>query len=86
MTERTNYQQKAIKNYYNNQEAIMLQRLGEMLTDLYLAEGKARQRIWDRAAGALEKLRVPKQQIEHIVSTDNPAILANAYQQLLEKK
>lgn len=86
MVERTKYQQQAIKNYYNNQETIMLQRLGEMLTDLYLAEGKARQKLWDRAANALEKLRVPKEQIDHIIATDNPAILANAYKQLLEKK
>ena len=86
MAERTQYQQRAIKNYYDNQETIMLQRLGEMVTDLYLAEGKKRQKIWERAANALEKLHVPKDQIEHIVATDNPAILANAYQQLLEKK
>jgi hypothetical protein len=86
MAERTQYQQRAIKNYYDNKEAIMLQRLGEMVTDLYLAEGKKRKQLWERAANALEKLRVPKDQIEHIVATDNPAILANAYQQLLEKK
>lgn len=86
MADHTRYQQKAIKNYYDNQEPIMLQRLGELLTDLYLAEGKARTRLWDRAANALTKLKVPKAQIEKIVATDNPAILANAYQQLLEKK
>ena len=86
MAERTQYQQRAIKNYYDNQEPIMLQRLGELLTDLYLAEGKTRTRLWERAANALAKLKVPKDQIEHIIATDNPAILANAYQQLLEKK
>ena len=85
MAERSNYQQKAIKNYYDNRDAIMVQRLGEMLTDLYLAEGKARTRIWQRAAGALEKLKVPADQINHIVSSDNPTLLANLYQQMLGK-
>ncbi len=83
MAERSNYQQRAIKNYYNNRDAIMVQRLGDLLTDLYLAEGKARAKIWQRAATALEKLKVPAKQIEHIVESDNPTLLANLYQQML---
>ncbi len=46
MAERSKYQQKIIKNYYDNREAISLQRLGELVTELYLAEGKARQKQW----------------------------------------
>ncbi|MBN1589194.1 MAG: hypothetical protein JW888_06750 [Pirellulales bacterium] len=86
MVERSSYQQRAIKNYYDNRDAIMVQRLGELLTDLYLAEGKARARIWQRAAGALEKLKVPDDQIARIVGSDNPTLLANLYQQMLKKK
>ncbi|HLA86351.1 MAG TPA: hypothetical protein VJL29_16315 [Thermoguttaceae bacterium] len=83
MAKHSNYQQKAIKNYYENRDAIMVQRLGELLSDLYLAEGKARARIWQRAAGALEKLKVPRDQIDHLVSSDNPALLAKVYQRML---
>jgi hypothetical protein len=86
VAKRTDYQQRAIKNYYNNRDAIMVQRLGEMLTDLYLAEGKARTRIWERAAGAMQKLGVPPEQIQKIVASDNPTLLAKLYQQMLEKK
>ncbi len=86
MAKRSNYQQRAIKNYYDNRDAIMIQRLGDMLSDLYLAEGKARKRIWDRAATALEKLGVKPQQIKPIVASDNPALLANLYKQLLDNK
>jgi hypothetical protein len=86
MAERSSYQQRAIKNYYNNRDAIMIQRLGDMLSDLYLAEGKARKRIWDRAATALGKLGVKPQRIETIVQSDNPTLLANLYKQLLDKK
>ena len=86
MAKRSAYQQRVIRNYYKNQDAIMVQRLGDLLTDLYLAEGKARQRLWNRAAGAMEKLDVPKSQIDHIVQSDNPSLLANLVQQLLGKK
>jgi len=64
MAEQSRHQQRAIKNYYDNREAIMVQRLGDLLSDLYMAEGKARARIWQRAAGALEKLKVPAQRID----------------------
>lgn len=86
MAKQSNYQQRAIKNYYDNRDAIMVQRLGDMLSDLYLAEGKARQRIWSRAATALEKLGVKPERIEKIVKSDNPSLLANLYKQLLDNK
>ncbi|MBN1909909.1 MAG: hypothetical protein JW818_09235 [Pirellulales bacterium] len=86
MAKRTPYQERAIKNYYNNRDAIMVQRLGDLLSDLYMAEGKARARIWERASGALAKLGVPADQIDHLVKSDNPALLANLYQQMLEEK
>lgn len=84
MAKRSNYQQRAIKNYYDNRDAIMIQRLGEMLTDLYLAEGQSRKRIWERAATALKKLGVKPDRIGAIVASDNPTLLANLYKQLLE--
>jgi hypothetical protein len=86
MAERSKYQERAIKNYYENRDAIMVQRLGELLTDLYLAEGKSRAKIWQRAATALEKLKVPRDQIDHLVKSDNPALLAKLYQQMLGKE
>ena len=83
---RSAYQNRVIKRYYQNQGTILLQRLGELVTDLYLAEGKARERLWKRAAGALEKLEVPATRIEHLVHSDNPALLAGLVKELLEKK
>lgn len=83
--EYTPYQQRIIRHYYQNQQAIMLQRLQEIASELYLAEGKARQRLWRRAAAAMEKLQVPPTRIEHLVRTDNPAYLAKLIQELWEK-
>lgn len=86
MAERSKYQQKIIRNYYQNQEAISLQKLGEEVTELYLAEGKARARLWTRIQGNLEKLKVPASRIEHLVKSDNPALLAKLLEELLAKK
>ena len=38
------HQQKIIKRYYDNLDTISLQKLGELVGDLYLAQGKKRQR------------------------------------------
>jgi hypothetical protein len=79
------YQQKVIQNYYDNRDAISLQRLGELVTDLYLAEGKSRATKWKQAAAALGKLGVGADVIEHLLKQDNPALLANIVQELMEK-
>jgi hypothetical protein len=80
------YQQKVIKNYYNNQEAILLQRLGEQVTDLYLAEGKARAKRWKDIAKVLEKLKVPPSRIENLQNKNNPSLLAKLLEELLAKQ
>jgi len=86
MAKRSPYQQRVIRDYYRNQDAILIQRLGDLVTDLYLAEGKARVRLWKRAAATLEKLKVPGDQAQHVVQSDNPTLLANLLKQLLVKK
>ena len=86
MAKRTAYQDKIIRRYYQNQDDIMLQKLGELVTDLYLAEGKAKQRVWDRITAALKNLKIPETQIQHLVKADNPTLLANLLKDLLEKK
>ncbi len=86
MAKRSPYQQRVIRDYYRNQDAILIQRLGDLVTDLYLAEGKSRVRLWKRVAITLEKLKVPGKQLQHIVQSDNPALVANLLKQLLDKK
>lgn len=76
MPKRSTRQDRAIRNYYRNQHSIMLQRLGELVSELYLAEGKARARLWERAARAMKNLGVPASRIQHVVESDNPSLLA----------
>lgn len=86
MAERSKYQEKIIKNYYRNQDDILLQRLGEQVTNLYLAEGKARARMWKNIVTSLEKLKVPAARIENLVKKDDAALLAGLLKELLDQK
>ncbi|HLW67680.1 MAG TPA: hypothetical protein VKS79_20355 [Gemmataceae bacterium] len=70
------HQQKIIKRYYENFDAIQVQKLSELVTELYLAEGKKRQRLWKNASGILTKLKLPATRIQLIVEKDDPALLA----------
>jgi hypothetical protein len=41
MAEFTKFQKKVIQNYYDNREGIALQRVSELVTELYLTTGKS---------------------------------------------
>ncbi|HWB01269.1 MAG TPA: hypothetical protein VG713_22420 [Pirellulales bacterium] len=85
MAERTKFQEKIIKNYYQNYDALALQKLGEQVSELYLAEGKKRAAVWKRVAATLGKLKVPASRIDHIAKADNPSLLAKLLEELLAK-
>ena len=72
MAQHSKYQQNIIKNYYKNRDSISLQRLQELVTELYLTEGKQREQHWKTIIGHLEKLNVPKVTIDHLVKQDKP--------------
>jgi len=80
--EHTPYQKEIIKRYYNNRDEIMTQKLSELTTDLYLAEGKKRQQIWKRISAALAQLGVEPDKIEQMVNRDNPVKLAEFVKKL----
>ena len=82
MAEYTPYQQKIIKRYYNNQDTLQHQRLAELVAELYLSEGKKRQRAWEAAAAAMQKLGVPQSRIDHLVRQGNPAAVAELVKEL----
>jgi hypothetical protein len=82
MQERTPYQEKIIKRYYENREEIMQQKLAELTTDLYLAEGKKRAQVWKRIAAALTNIGVDPSRIDKLIAANDPAQLA----EFLEKQ
>lgn len=82
MQERTPYQSKIIKRYYDHRGDIMRQKLAELVTELYLADGKKRERVWKRIEAALTNLGIAPERIEHLVASNNPSLLA----QFVEKE
>lgn len=75
--EYTRYQQNVIARYYDQREEIMLAKLGEIATELYLADSDAkRNRLWSRAEAAMKSLKVGPKIVEHILSQRKPEILA----------
>ena len=77
------YQQSVIKNYYKNRDAVSLQRAQELLTELYLAEGKKRDKVWDSMFTNLERIGVPADQIEHLRKERNPELVAKLIEKML---
>jgi len=85
MPEYSKYQQKVIKNYYENRDSIALQRVSELVTELYLATGKKREKHWDSLALHLGKLGVKPDVIAHFRAQDNPELVATLVKKLMEK-
>ncbi len=75
--ELSNYQQDVVNNYYANLDAICLQRLGELVTELYLAESDAKkQRLWQRVHKTMLNLKIFPAIIDHIMQKQDVQILA----------
>jgi hypothetical protein len=85
MAEYSKYQQKVIKNYYDNRDAIALQRASELVTELYLTTGKKRTKHWDSLELHLGKLGVKPDVIEHLRTEDKPELVATLLKKLMEK-
>ncbi|MCO6458522.1 MAG: hypothetical protein J5I93_24720 [Pirellulaceae bacterium] len=85
MSEYSKYQRNIIKGYYDNREGIALQRVQELVTELYLSEGKKRERYWTQLRGHLEKLGLKPDQIDHLVQQDRPELVANLVKKMFEK-
>jgi len=75
--ERSSYQQKVISRYYDNLDTIMLGRLQELVTELYLTSSAAKkEQLWQRVHKAMAKLKIKPAIIEHIMAKRDIAILA----------
>lgn len=85
--EYSQYQKSVISGYYNNLDTIMLQKLGELVSELYIAETQTkRDRLWDRVHKAMVKLKIPPAIIDHIMQKQDVQILAKNLQDWLAHK
>ena len=75
--EYSKHQQKVIKRYYDNLDTIKLQKLQELVTDLYLAKDTPKEeKLWERAGKAMLQLKIKPKIIEHIMVKRNVEVLA----------
>ena len=80
------HQQKIIKRYYENFDAIKSQRLSDLIAEIYLAEGKKRDRLWKQAADILTKMEFPASRIEHLMQRREPEMLVGILKELETRK
>jgi hypothetical protein len=85
--ELSEHQKSVISNYYKNLDAISLDRLQQLVSELYLADtDKKKERLWQRVEKAMRNLKVPKSIAEHILEERDVQILAKNLQDWLKKK
>ena len=81
----TQYQKKLINRYYDNLDTMMLQKLQELVTELYLAEtDKERAKLWERAQKAMMNLKIPPEVIAKIMQGKNVVALAKQVEEWLK--
>lgn len=71
------HQQGIVKRYYDNRDTIMLNKLSEIISDLYLADtpGK-KKKLWESAKKAMGNLGVDPGRIEEIAREEDVKGLA----------
>ena len=85
--EYSSYQQGLIKRYYDNLPQASLDKLGELVTELYLAKTeKRRERLWQRVEKAMDAIKVPESIAQHILTQRKPEILAANLQDWLKRR
>jgi len=84
--EYSQYQKKVISRYYQNLDKIALQRLGELVTELYLAETDTKKdRLWGQVQKAMENIKVQPAIAQHILKSKNVQILARNLEDWLKE-
>lgn len=77
MKERSAFQKKIIRNYYQNRGDIAVQSLGEVVSELYLCgNDRKRDQLWKRAESALKGIGAEPAEIARILKARDLAGLA----------
>ncbi len=80
------HQQDIIRNYYENRDTIALQKVSELVTELYLAETDAkRARLWERVGKCMAQLKVAPNIAAHIMQKKDVKVLAENLKDWLGK-
>ena len=78
MADFTRHQKKIVDRYYDNRDNIMVTKLSELVSELYLAEtDKKKDQLWKRAELAMRNLKWKEPIIAHQLAQRKPELLAN---------
>ena len=77
MVDYTPYQKRVIKRYYDHKTELMIQKLGEFVSELSIEESESKRRqLWTRVEKALRNLKVPSARIARILEAQDVKLLA----------
>jgi hypothetical protein len=77
------HQQGIIKRYYQNFDAIQAQKLSDLVAELFLAEGKKKEKLWASAQTTMMKLEVPQGRIDQIMGKKDVTLLATLVKEMM---
>ncbi|MDN3513188.1 MAG: hypothetical protein NG747_02170 [Candidatus Brocadia sp.] len=71
------YQQKVIRNFYENKDLRLIQKLGELVSDLYLETSeKKKDTGWKKIRKMLLDLKVHPNEAEYLTKDKNLAVIS----------
>ena len=73
----TKYQQKAIRNFYDNKDLRLVQKLGELVSNLYLETcEKKKETGWKKIKKMLTDLKVHPGEVEYLTKEKNLSVIS----------
>lgn len=73
----TPYQQKIIRNFYENKDLRLVQKLGELVSNLYLETNeKKKESGWEKIKKLLLDLKVQPNEVEYLTKDKKLAIIS----------
>ncbi|MBI2472194.1 MAG: hypothetical protein HYV59_13305 [Planctomycetes bacterium] len=73
----TPYQQKVIRNFYDNKDLRLIQKLGELVSNLYIeTNGKKLESGWKKIKEILIDLKVHPNEVEFLTKDKNLAVIS----------
>lgn len=77
------HQKGIIKRYYENIDDLSSQKLGELVSDLYLETVPLKKHLlWERARSALLHMKVDEKRVEKIIASRDVLVLAKVVEEL----
>ncbi|MCF6147760.1 MAG: hypothetical protein E3K37_03785 [Candidatus Kuenenia sp.] len=79
----TQYQKKVIRGFYENKDLRLIQKLGELVSDMYLiTDEKKKESGWKRIKKILIDLKVHTNEVEYLIRDRNLAAISRKIEEL----